>query len=202
MSDEGCNGRQVIQDSAARTELGKGFAFLVENRAVVLHAIAEFLHFGAVATKLSRYTGHACAAKAVKHHIARLRVVQDILHDCPMRDFGMVRVGGVDGVGFTLAHVRHERFAVVGLLRVVRRAVAFDELTNPRIRASGVVRRVGHRENILVLTDWETFAIAELRVFKFLREQFQVVLSSCFLAGKLLAETFHRPSGFAGEVEF
>ena len=117
-------------------------------------------------------------------------------------DFGVIGVGVVNGMVLALAHVRRERFAVVGLLRIEGGAEAFDELAESRIRAGGVIGRVGQRENILVLANGETLNLAELRVFEFLREQFQVVLSPCFLAGKLLAETFHRPSGFAGEIKF
>ena len=127
--------------------------------------------------------------------------MQEVAHDGAMRDFGVVGVGIVDGVILALAHVRRERFPVVGLLRVVRRAVTFDELAQPRIRAGRVVGMVRERENVFVLADGESLDLAELRVFEFLGEQLQVVLLPRLLAGESQAETLHRAGGLGGEVE-
>ena len=98
--------------------------------------------------------------------------MQEVAHDGAMRDFGVVRVGIVDGMVFAFAHVRRERLAVVRLLRVVGRAVAFHEISEPGIRARRIIWRIGQGEDVLILADGKTLDLAELGVFQFLREQF------------------------------
>jgi len=95
--------------------------------------------------------------------------MQQVAHDSAVRDFSVVRVGVVDGMVLALAHVRREGFAEIWLLRFVGRAVVFDELAQPWVRAGGVIGWVGQRQDLLVLAAGKTFNSAEFRVFMFLR---------------------------------
>jgi len=81
--------------------------------------------------------------------------------------FGVIGVGGVDGVGLSRTGVAGERLAtiVVGS-RVVGLAVMLNKIRNPRVRAGGVVRRVGERQDVLVRADGEALDLAELGVLE------------------------------------
>ncbi len=69
--------------------------------------------------------------------------MQDVPHDGFMRHLGVEGVGVANRVVLSLAHIRRERLATVGLARVVGLAVVLDEVRDERVREGGVVRRVG-----------------------------------------------------------
>ena len=90
-----------------------------------------------------RHARHSRTAESVEDHIPWLSVMEDVPHDGFMRDLGVVGVGVVDRVVLALAHIRSERLAAVWPVRVVGLAVMLDEVGNKRIRAGGVIWRIG-----------------------------------------------------------
>ena len=83
-----------------------------------------------------------------------------------MRHLGVIAVSIVNRVCFAFADIRRERFPVVGLLRIVGRAVVFDELAEPRIGAGGVVRRIGQGEDGLVGAEGKALDLAKRRLLQ------------------------------------
>ena len=89
--------------------------------------------------------------------------MQDVPHDGLVRHLGVVGVGVVNRVVLPLAHIRSERLPAVRFVRIVGLAIMLDEIRNERIRAGGVIRRIGQCQDVLVRADGESFDLAELR---------------------------------------
>ena len=106
--------------------------------------------------------GHARPAEAVENHVAGPRVVEDGRDDRQVRHLGVVAVRPVEGVGLAGADVDGERLAVIGLVGVVRPAVALDELGQERVGTRGVVRRVGQPQDVLVVRHGEVGPLPQL----------------------------------------
>ena len=116
--------------------------------------------------------------------------MQDGRHDGQVRHLGVVAVRLVDGVGLAHADINRQRLAAVFQRRVVRRANVRHKLRQPRVRAGGVVRRVGHGENRRVRALRKAFLLAKGRISQLLGQQLQEVLAPGGIAGKSLAEAF------------
>ena len=76
---------------------------------------------------------------------------------------GVVAVGLVELIRFAFAHVHREGLALIAIVRVVWVPVCLDKLSEERVRACGVVRRVREPENVLILCDREVGPLSELR---------------------------------------
>ena len=113
---------------------------------------------------------HACAAtpvipepgEAVEHHIAGTGVVEDEAHDRGMGHLRRVRVRLVEGVALALHHIGRER-AGIGSVVVAGTVEVGQPVSDERVGAGGVVRREGHRENVLVATQRAARQAAHLR---------------------------------------
>ncbi|OSM08494.1 hypothetical protein MAIT1_04666 [Magnetofaba australis IT-1] len=112
-----------------------------------------------------------------------------------MGHLGVVGVGLVQSVGLAFAHVHRERGAVVGLLRIVGLAGVANEILQERVRAGGVVRRVGERQNVFVGPHRESLDPAEFGILQLLPQQAQEMVPPGFIAGKRLAQALHRAGG-------
>ena len=89
-----------------------------------------------------------------------------------MRHLGVIGMSIVNRVILPLAHIRRKRLPVVGLLRIVGRAVVFDEVAEPRIGAGGVVRRIGQGEDGLVGAEGKALDLAERGLLQLRGEEF------------------------------
>jgi len=73
---------------------------------------------------LRGHSRHAGSTEAVEHDVPRLRVVEDVTHDCLVWHLGVVGVRVVNRVILALAHISRKWFAVVvialGLIRFLR----------------------------------------------------------------------------------
>ena len=106
--------------------------------------------------------GHAGSAKAIEDDIAGFGVVENVAHNGFVGNFGMVAVGVINGVVLTFGDICGEGFALVIVGGwVVGGGVFADKIFNKGIGASGVVRRVGERDNIFVGAFREAFDIAD-----------------------------------------
>lgn len=109
-----------------------------------------------------------CATETIEHDIPRLGIMEDVSHDCFVRNLCMVRMGIIDWIIFPLAHIGREWLAaVIVCLWVVGLPVAPDEILDEWVGAGGIVRRVRKGKNVFVCTDGETFYFPEFRVFQF-----------------------------------
>ena len=70
-----------------------------------------------------------------RYEVARAGVVEDVPEDRLVGDLRVVAVGHVDRVVLARSHVKGERLAVIGLLRVVGPAVMGDHVLEERVRA-------------------------------------------------------------------
>ena len=73
-----------------------------------------------------------------------------------------------------------------------------DKIVNERIRAGGVVRRIGQCQDVLILANGESLDLVELRVLEFLAEFRQEVVPARLIVFEGHAQTFHRPLRFDG----
>src|SRR5690554_3998264 len=97
-------------------------------------------------------------------------------------DLRVIGMHIVKRIVFTLAHVSSEWLSsVIISSRVIRFSIVLDEIGQKRVRAGGVVRRVGQRENILVRADWESLDTAELSVLQLLAQDAEEVLPPCLV---------------------
>ena len=88
--------------------------------------------------------GHACSAKSVQNHIPRFGIVENVTHDCFVRYFCVISMRIINGVVFSFAHIRGKRFSVIYVRRfLILCSVFTDKLADKRIRARGIVRRLG-----------------------------------------------------------
>ncbi len=119
--------------------------------------------------------------------------MQDVVHDCLIRDFCVVSVSVIHWVGFPLAHVSGKRLSSIVISSwVIRLPVVLDEIFNEWIRAGCVVGWIGQGQDVFVLANGEPFNLAKLRVFEFLAQFFQEILAAFLIAFKGYAETFYR----------
>ena len=110
-----------------------------------------------------------------------------------MRHLGVVGVGIVNWIVFSLAHIRCKGLAAVIIcLRIIRLSIVLDEILNEWVRAGGVVRWIRQSQDVLVLTNRKPFDLAELRVFEFLAQFLQEILPAILIIGEGHAQTFHR----------
>ncbi len=195
VSDEGGSGSQVIQDGFASPQSGEGHpggmavgvCFLPQDGAVLLHAVAQGEYGIPIPAHLGSYTGHARATKAVKDHVPRIGVVEQVAHDGFVRNLGVVSVSFVNGVIFPLAHISGKRLPMVGLSRCFLCLCPLrNEIRRPRIGAGSVIGRVAQVQNVLVRTDGESLRLAELRILQVLPQLLRKVLPPCLIALKLL----------------
>ena len=89
-----------------------------------------------------------------------------------MRYLSVVTMSSIELICLSLAHVNGERLAMIRLVRIVWLAVVLDEFTEKRIRAGGVVRRVGQCEDVLVLADRKALDLAKLGILELLSQLF------------------------------
>ena len=90
-----------------------------------------------------------------------------------MRHLGVVGVGVVNRVVFSLAYVSRKGFTVVVVAFWLFRLLGFpfgDEVGDPRVRAGGVVRRITQVQDVVVTTDRKPFDFTELWILKFLTQ--------------------------------
>jgi hypothetical protein len=127
--------------------------------------------------------------------------MQYVPHDRPVRYLGVVGMGIVNGVVFPLADIRSERLSMIFSLLVVGAAVMLYKVSNPRIRARRVVRRIRKSEDVIILPDGKPLDFPELRILQLLREKSEVMLPACFFGGECFAEALDRASGFIGKIE-
>ena len=88
----------------------------------------------------------------------------------------MIGVCFVNRVSLALADIHSERLPAVRLVRVVGLAVMLDEIGNERVRAGGVVWRIGQRQNVLVRADGESLDLAEFGVLQLLAQDAEEML--------------------------
>ena len=114
-------------------------------------------------THLGSNTRHTSSAEAIEHNVPRLGIMQNVPHNCLVRNFRVIAMSIVNRVFLPLTHVRSKRLAMI-VVRcfVVGRAVLADEILNEGIRAGGVIRRTGKRNDVLVLADGKAFDMAHL----------------------------------------
>ena len=192
-ANEGGSGREVVEYRAACTPLRRGATCLLP-RLFELKAVAA----GGRAAPLRCHAGHTRAGKAVQHHIAGVGVVQDGRHDGQVRHLGVVAVRLVDGVGLAYADINRQRLAAVFGARVVWLAVVRHKLRQPRVRAGGVVRRVGHGEDGFVRASRKAFLLAKGRVLQSFCQQAQVIQAPGAIIFECLAEAFDGAGGGRG----
>jgi hypothetical protein len=80
---------------------------------------------------------------------------------------------------------------MIVLFGVIWGLVIVDEVCQPRIRTSRVVRRIGKREDVLIIPDWEPSDTSELGVLEFLSELFEKVVAALHVGGKSLTKAFN-----------
>gem|GEM_PF-5438338 len=156
--DEGGGRREVIQNRPTPANFREWFpnsfpaliCFLLGDRSVSVNPIPQRFDYCLLTAHLGRNTSHPRPAEPIEDHISWFGVMQNVTHDGFVRHLGVVGVGIVDRVVLALAYVSGERFAAVWLARVVGLAVLLDEVGNERIRAGGVVRRVGERQDVFI----------------------------------------------------
>src|SRR5690554_7221407 len=116
--------------------------FLSINHPLVVNLIAQRLHSGPISTQLRSYAGHSSPAKTVKHDVSGLRVMEYVAHNGLMRDLCVIRVGIVNGIIFSLAHIRSERFSTVRLFWIIWSAIMLKEVVYKWIWTCCIVRRI------------------------------------------------------------
>ena len=126
--------------------------------------------------------------------------MQDGRHDGQVRHLGVVAVRLVDGVGLAYADINRQRLAAVFGARVVWLAVVRHKLRQPRVRAGGVVRRVGHGEDGFVRASRKAFLLAKGRVLQSFCQQTQVIQAPGAIIFECLTEAFDRADSFAALV--
>ena len=167
VSDEGGSRGEVNQDGLARSKLGEGSAFFIENGAVLKHPVTQGFHGLAVAAEACRYPGHACAAETVEHDVSRLGVVKDVAYNRLVGYFRVVRMGVVDGIVLAFGYIRRKGLpSVTVVLGVVRFPMLLDEIPYERIRASRVVGWVGKLDDIFIFGNGKAFDVSHpVKVF-------------------------------------
>lgn len=184
-SDERGGRGQVIQYDSARPPLRSGPSLRLAQR-LDLAAVGSGSRFA----PLRCNPRHAGSGEAVQNEVARLGVVEDRWDNRKVGNLGMVRVGLVNRVVLSLRHVDGHWLPAVAHAGVIRFPVAPHELSEERVRARCVVRRVGHCQDGFVGALRKPFGRAKHWVFELLGQQFQEVLAPGLLVQKCLAEAF------------
>ena len=141
-------------------------------RAIRFHLITERHDFVTVAAHLRGHTGHAGTTEAVEHDIPRLGVMEDVAHDGAVRYLGMITVRVINRMVFPFAYICSKRFTMILVSFRFLWLLCFpfsNEISNPRIRTSGVIRRITQVQDVLIASDGKALDLAELRIFQFLR---------------------------------
>ena len=106
-------------------------------------------------------TCHSRPAKAIENNVTGLRVMQNISHNRLVRYLRMIAVRIVNRVILAFTDVGGKRLTMIVVRRlIIRRTVLLDKIRDERIRAGGVVRRAGERNDVLVLRNREAFYAA------------------------------------------
>src|SRR5260370_19271613 len=98
--------------------------------------------------------------------------MENITHDGLVRYLCMVRVSIINGISFPFANIYREWFPSVRNIWVKRLTVVLKKVTNERIGAGCVIWRIGKRQDVLIIAFRESFNLTELRIPKFLSQDF------------------------------
>src|SRR6266496_1585121 len=104
--------------------------------------------------------------------------MENITHNGFMWHLRMVGMRIIDRIIFTLAYICCERLSTVRNIWVVWLTVVLNKVTDERIRTGCIVWGIGKCQDILVITNRETFNFTELRIPKLLSQDFQEVRSA------------------------
>ena len=119
---------------------------------------------------MSSNTGHPGTTESIQHHIPWFGVVKDQRYNSQMWHLCVVRVRLVNRIGLSLANIHSKRFPAVGHIRIIGSAILRYKILNERIRAGGIIRRIGQCQDVLVLANGESLDLAELRVLELLAQ--------------------------------
>ena len=124
-------------------------------------------------TSLRCHASHTRTTKAIEYNITRLRIMQDISHNGRVWYFCMISVSCINRVVLSLAYISRIRFSHLE----VRFSQSFcfevfflrfpfcDKIVEPRVRASGIIWRVGKCDDVIVLANWEALDVAQFGQF-------------------------------------
>ena len=111
----------------------------------------------------------------------------------------MVGMRSVNGIGFPFADIHRKRLAVIGNLRIIRLSIMPNKILKKRVRASRIIRRIGHRQNIFILADGKPLDLPKLRILEFLPQLYQKIFPAFFVVFNGHAETFNRTQFFCSQ---
>ena len=161
------------------------FVALGYERTIFADRISELSHNICITAHLCCKPGHASTTETVENKVAGLCIVEDVVHDRLIRYLRVVRVGAVHRISLSLAHIHRKWFPAIMIgSRVIRLPIVLNEILDKRVRTSGVIRRIGQYQDVLVLTNGESLDLPKLRVLELLAQLFQKIFSPCLVGVK------------------
>ena len=121
--------------------------------------------------------------------------MENIPHDGLMRHLGVIGVRVVNRVVFPFAHISRKGFTVVVVTFGLFRLLGFpfsDEVGDPRVRTSCIVRRIAQIQDVLVAANGKAFDLAKLRILQFLAQFLSKVSTAGLVILERHAETSNR----------
>lgn len=89
------------------------FGDFLQDNSVLVYAVSKRLDLLLVAALMCGHSGHSSSTESIKDDIPRSGVVEQVPHDCFMRNFGVIAVSVVNGIILSLADICCKRFQVV-----------------------------------------------------------------------------------------